>query len=108
MRERDGDTEGEAEKTVSGGDEERCVCVVMRKAKEGTPEKDGSKKEKNTPMDVTVSCLSCFYSLHGCLSLSLPFSRVSVTQRCHSPNLGGRVEGFFAPASCSWHGSAGE
>lgn len=42
------------------------------------------------------------------LWLSPPSSRVSVTQRCHSPNLGGGVEGFLAPASCSWQGNARE
>lgn len=42
------------------------------------------------------------------LWLSPSLSCVSVTPCCHSPNLGGRVEGFLAPASCSWHRNARE
>lgn len=61
------------------------------------------KTKKNIQMDVTGAYLSCFYSLQCCL-----FSCVSASQHCHSPDLGGRVEGFLAPASCSWRGDVRE
>lgn len=62
------------------------------------------KKETDLQTEAFETFASCSYSLHG--SVSPPPTHVSVTQHCHSPNLGGRVERFLAPASCSWHSIA--
>lgn len=119
------------EKTARG-EKKHCFCaanalkVTVRKhkqAEEGKPEggetgggdadaaRNSRKGCKWNGTDKTHrwTCLqpTCPVFIPSAAAASF-LSRVSVTQRCHSPNLGGRVEGFLAPASCSWHGNARE